>query len=182
MPIKKRKLVPGEQCAAHRKALSEEAKAKKAAEKEARRKTPPNAELVIRLIREENGLLSPVARRLGIPRMTLEDYVRSRTRVESVMKECRETLLDKTEGKLYQLIDEGDFRAIALVLTMLGKNRGYALPKGGSLQTDVNNTLVIESVNVVAVPPGKYLSAEEAGGVIIDAKPIETIPNGSAVN
>lgn len=190
MTPRKRKLIPGEQrddayydqIAADRRKLCEDAKAKKAAEKEARRKKPPDAELVIRLIREEHGLLSPVARRLGIPRMTLEDYVRARARVEAVMKECRETLLDKAEGKLNQLIDDGDFRAVALVLTMLGKGRGYAMPKGSPLQADVNNTLVIESVNVVAVPSGKYLSADDVGGVTIDAKPIEVIPNGSSVN
>lgn len=189
MPIKKRKLIPpGDDpvafLAAQRKELSEQAKAEKAAVRDARRaaKKPPEAELVMRLIREEHGLLSPVSRRLGMARMTLEDYVRARPRVEAVMKECRETLLDRAEGKLIQMIDGGDFRAVALALTMLGRHRGYALPKGTALENNTNNTLVIESVNVVTVPSGKFVSAEEAGGVTIDAKPVEVVPDGVLVN
>jgi len=114
--------------------------------------------------------------------MTLEDYVRARPRVEAALKECREALLDKAEAKLSQMIEGGDFRAVAFVLTMLGKGRGYAMPKGTALENNTNNTLVIEAVNVVTVPSGKFVSAEDAGGVTIDAKPVEVVPDGVSVN
>jgi hypothetical protein len=120
---------------------------------------------VVKLLREEHGLLSRVAERLGTTRSALRQFVFNRARVALVLKECREELGDIAEKSLYDLIIQHDFRAISFYLSTMCQNRGYALPKGAALAIgDTNYT--IQSVNIMAVPSGTFLPPDP------DAKPV----------
>jgi hypothetical protein len=87
---------------------------------------------VCEVIREEHGLISPAAIRLGVTRSVLSCFVRTRQKCITVLKEAREALGDKAEQRLYDLIEAGDYRAIVFYLTTMCKDRGYVLPRGTS--------------------------------------------------
>ena len=93
-------------------------------------KTNLQPDEVCRVIREEHGLLGPAAERLGVSRTVLRHYVLARQKCSVALKEARDTLGDKAEQKLYNLIEAGDYRAIVFYLTTMCKDRGYVLPRG----------------------------------------------------
>jgi hypothetical protein len=85
---------------------------------------------VCKVIREEHGLISPAAARLGVTRTVLCYFVRTRQKCVTALKEARDALGDKAEQRLYNLIEAGDYRAIVFYLTTMCKDRGYVLPRG----------------------------------------------------
>jgi hypothetical protein len=83
-----------------------------------------------------------------------------------VMKEARDGLGDLAEKKLYDLIEAGDYRAIVFYLSTMCRDRGYTLPKGAALESNVtNNNLIVDTVNIVSVPSGRFLTAEDMSPV-----------------
>ena len=96
------------------------------------------------------GAMKPVSRTI------LRHFLQNRQSCSKALGEAREELCDTAEGKLFELVEAGDYRAITFVLSTRGKNRGYVLPKDTTLSQDTAVT-VIESVNIVAVPRGKFL-------------------------
>ena len=83
-------------------------------------------EQIERAVRESRGLLSPAARKLGCERQTVENYVKRYPRIQIVIDEARDQLVDSAEIKLIEAIEKGGEQwAIALVLKTLGKKRGY---------------------------------------------------------
>ena len=68
--------------------------------------------------------------------------------------EAREGILDQAEKKLYERINEGERWAITLILSTLGKHRGYGLGANATLNLGDTNTLVVTSVNIIALPSG----------------------------
>ena len=107
------------------------------AKRRPRRKQPyrPNTsnlciDEVCEVIREEHGLISPAAARLGVTRTVLCYFVRTRQKCVTALKEARDALGDKAEQRLYNLIEAGDYRAIVFYLTTMCKDRGYVLPRG----------------------------------------------------
>lgn len=91
---------------------------------------------VCRILGEEHGLLGPTAERLGIKRTALRHFVMTRHKCVTALKEARNAVGDKAEGKLYELIEAGDYRAVIFYLTTLCKDRGYVLPRGAPPPAD----------------------------------------------
>jgi len=89
--------------------------------------TPPKltAEAVTAAIRDMNGNISAVARRLGVCRQTVYNYIERHPSVKDVLAESRETMLDNAESVLYKAVLNGEAWAVCFFLKCQGKSRGY---------------------------------------------------------
>jgi len=73
------------------------------------------------------GIYAIMAKKCEVSRSAMTQFLQ-KDRNKNILKEIeeeKEKLLDTTEIKLIELINEGDFQAIKLLLTTKGKNRGY---------------------------------------------------------
>jgi hypothetical protein len=60
---------------------------------------------------------------------------------------------DKAEKKLYELVEQGDLRAVSFYLSCCHKDRGYGSSPGTTLNTgDTTNVMVIGSVHIETIP------------------------------
>ena len=84
-----------------------------------------SAEPVTIAIREMNGNLAAVARKLGVCRQTLYTYIERHPSVKDVVAESRETMLDNAESALYRAVLAGEAWAVCFFLKTQGKRRGY---------------------------------------------------------
>lgn len=82
-------------------------------------------EQVVAALRNHRGLVTQAAKELGIGVRTVYDYVQRYASVREVVQEMKESRLDYTEGKLYDLIDKGEPAAIFFHLKTQGKHRGW---------------------------------------------------------
>jgi hypothetical protein len=82
-------------------------------------------EKVIEVIEKAKGLVAPAATMLGVTRGTLYNYINQNQEVKEALDQARESMLDYTEGKLFENIKNNDTTAIIFALKSLGKKRGY---------------------------------------------------------
>ena len=80
---------------------------------------------VIKAIGLSRGLVTQTARRLKCEPKTVRRYVNKYPTVKAALDEARCGMLDKAEGKLYDLIASGNFKAISYYLSTQGAERGY---------------------------------------------------------
>jgi hypothetical protein len=84
-----------------------------------------NAEEVARTLRETNGLVALAARKLGVSRKAILQYVDSNPEVREALEQARELSLDVAEGKLMTAVNQGDPWAVQFTLKTLGRKRGF---------------------------------------------------------
>ena len=84
-----------------------------------------NAKDVAKELRKAAGNVAQVARRFGVARQSVSEYIESRPSLSAVCKECRETLKDVAESKLQTAIKKGELTAIIFYLKTQAKDRGY---------------------------------------------------------
>lgn len=72
------------------------------------------------------GLLYPVCKALGVDRSCLKQRISKTPELFELMEELREANVDLAENKLMQLVEQGHFPAINLMLRSIGKARGYS--------------------------------------------------------
>lgn len=82
-------------------------------------------EQVADAIRQSLGNLSRAARILGCDRRTISRWMKRSALVQQAWHEAYETFKDLAEHKLLQAVQNGEPWAIQLVLTRLGRDRGY---------------------------------------------------------
>ena len=87
--------------------------------------TKLTAEAVTAAIRDMNGNISAVAKRLGVCRQTVYTYIDRHPSVKDVLAESRETMLDNAESSLYRAVLNGEAWAVCFFLKTQGKRRGY---------------------------------------------------------
>ena len=83
------------------------------------------AESVTAAIRDMNGNISAVAKRLGVCRQTVYSYIERHPSVKDVLAEARETMIDNAESALYRAVLNGEAWAVCFFLKTQGKGRGY---------------------------------------------------------
>jgi transposase-like protein len=86
---------------------------------------PLSIELLRRVLPENNGNFSAIARSFGVSRQSVWDFVRRYPELEQLANDSRETLVDEAEDKLLAAVRKGAPWAISLVLTTRGRKRGY---------------------------------------------------------
>ena len=83
------------------------------------------AELVEAKLREFHGNFAAVARVFGVTRSAVYQFVNSRTTLQAVAKECRESMKDNAESALYSAVLSGEAWAVCFYLKTQAKDRGY---------------------------------------------------------
>jgi hypothetical protein len=117
----------------------------------------PHLDAVCEALRQANGLVEPAARLLQMDGSNLRKYIRTHATCQAVQWEARQKLGDLAESKLVAMVNAGDYRAVALVLTTICRDRGYVLPKGAALNGEVVGTVTIGSVTINPVRSGEFL-------------------------
>lgn len=74
---------------------------------------------------KKGGNMSATAIALNISRKTLYNWRNNNPELDEMMRDVEESLLDFTESKLIESINEGNLTAIIFHLKTKGKNRGY---------------------------------------------------------
>lgn len=80
---------------------------------------------IVKVFGKKGGNLSATADALGISRTTLYYWRNSDAELDEMMKEVEEGLIDFSESKLMEAIQDGNLTAIIFHLKTKGKNRGY---------------------------------------------------------
>jgi hypothetical protein len=126
-----------------------------------KKQTKLNVNEVCKTIVEERGLISRIAEKLGTTRAKVKAFIVNHDKCAKILKENREALGDLAEKKLYELIEKGEYKAIVFYLTVMCKDRGFVLPTGISPISGDTNTMTVNTINILAVPSGRYLTPEE---------------------
>lgn len=71
------------------------------------------------------GNQSEIARRLGVNRCTVADYIATFPEVKAAFEQERESMADYVEGQLIANIKAGDPESIRFFLRTIGRRRGY---------------------------------------------------------
>lgn len=82
-------------------------------------------EEVVEAIREEDGIVSDVARALDTSRTTIYRYRDRHDEVKQALEDADEQVNDLTERKLVEAIEEGEPWAIRFRLKKKARDRGY---------------------------------------------------------
>lgn len=82
-------------------------------------------EVVKEALIKAKGFISRAAEHIGCDQSTVRNYIKRYPKLDDVIKEQRETLLDFAESKLISAIDEGNLTAIIFFLKTQGRSRGY---------------------------------------------------------
>ena len=80
---------------------------------------------VISAIRASKGMVSIAARKAGIDRTTMYDYIKKYPAVATALQDEREATTDTAELALYSAIQEKEAWAVCFYLKTQGKGRGY---------------------------------------------------------
>lgn len=76
-------------------------------------------------LRRTYGTVAAAARLLGMNRQYLHERIAATPRLQEVLDESREFMVDQAELKLVTAVQEGDIRAITFMLSRIGKSRGW---------------------------------------------------------
>ena len=76
-------------------------------------------------LEQSNGNISYAARSLGVARNTLYKRINKNPRLQKVLDDARETLVDTAESALLTAVRTGNIAAIIFTLKTQGKARGY---------------------------------------------------------
>jgi len=80
----------------------------------------------INATRNSGGIQSVIAKRLGVGRSTITEYIHRHAWTNKHIFQAEEEINDLAETKLIENIDKGELRAIEFRLKTKAKNRGYA--------------------------------------------------------
>jgi hypothetical protein len=90
----------------------------------ARRKRKLDDKAVETALRETHGNLAAVARRFDVARASVWKFCQRR-KLQQVLKDCREGMLDHAETALYSAVMNKEAWAVRYLLNCQGKGRGY---------------------------------------------------------
>lgn len=76
-------------------------------------------------LRKRRGNMAAVGRALGVTRQAVLLRVNASPELRAIFEECRETVKDLTESKLFKAIRNGEAWAICFFLKCQAKDRGY---------------------------------------------------------
>lgn len=83
------------------------------------------AHQVITALEQSAGIISAAAIKLGVSRVTVQNYINDDAVIAACLKNIRESNLDLAETKLLTNLRDGNMTAIIFYLKTQGKERGY---------------------------------------------------------
>lgn len=104
--------------------------------------------IVSTALRNANGNLSAAAAALGISRTQLAIIINHRVSLRRLRYELDQARFDRVEAKLFELIEEGDIRALIFFLKIKGGARGYGEGTAGG-----GKNATINVISAVPRPP-----------------------------
>jgi len=91
-------------------------------------------------LRQASGNISQVARDLNVSRSIVNQRVHNNKKLQKILEDAREELVDIAENALKTKINQGDVAAIIFTLKTQGKRRGYVE------RQEITNTEPVEIV------------------------------------
>lgn len=98
-------------------------------------------EMIIEALRVSGGIVALAARKVGVVRQTLHEWISSEPKLQAAIDEIRQVNLDLCEAGMLKLIRDGDFRATKYYLNCFGKARGWV----PTSRAEVDSTLRFEA-------------------------------------
>lgn len=92
--------------------------------------TKVNKKAVEKVIDGSSGIISTIAKRLGVSRVTVRNYLNKYPDLEEKLEAERENVLDFAESKLIKKVHEEEAWAIRYLLSTQGRGRGYGKEGG----------------------------------------------------
>ncbi len=80
---------------------------------------------IIEAIENSGGIMSTIARRLGVTWHTADTWVKQYDETKQALQDEREAILDLAESTLFRNIKDGNSQDAKWLLSTMGKNRGY---------------------------------------------------------
>ena len=80
---------------------------------------------IIEAIKDSGGIMSTIARRLGVTWHTADTWVKQYDETKQALQDEREAILDLAESTLFKNIKDGNSQDAKWLLSTMGKNRGY---------------------------------------------------------
>lgn len=114
-------------------------------------KTPSRTfsdEEIIKALTESKGLVQLAAKSLGCSRRCIYDRIKDVPEVAEALADSRELIIDEADRKLQELVQQGHFQAIALVLQTLGKKRGYGAESTVNVNGKIETSFNLDSLPV----------------------------------
>lgn len=81
---------------------------------------------IIEAIKDSGGIMSTIARRLGVTWHTADTWVKQYDETRQALQDEREAILDLAESTLFRNIKDGNSQDAKWLLSTMGKNRGYS--------------------------------------------------------
>ena len=97
---------------------------------------------ILEAIKDSNGIKLNIANKAEVCRNTVDKYIKEDSEIAEAYNIENESCIDRTESKLVQQIEQGNYQAISFHLRTKGKNRGYVE------KTEVENTHNIITVGL----------------------------------
>ena len=76
-------------------------------------------------LRKSNGYISHAAKILGVSHSAVSKRIRKSEKLQEILEEKRNEMIEFAENKLFELVKEGNITAIIFTLKTLGKDRGW---------------------------------------------------------
>lgn len=102
---------------------------------------------ILEAVKGSYGILTLVAKRLGVNRRSVCNYIHRWKDVREAVDEERSRLTDLAEAKLVTLVESGDFKAISFVLEKIGKGNGWGNEQTINLNAEGITPPVIQFVS-----------------------------------
>jgi hypothetical protein len=132
-----------------------------------------NPSTVNAVIMASHGLLTVAAEKLKMSRDALSNYIDKNPACAESLEQARAVMGDVAEGKLFELIKNGDVRCILYYLSTVQRHRGYGQNTADAAENNTGRGPVY--VNIVGVPSGTFLPK-------VDNKTIEHTPTDRELN
>lgn len=96
----------------------------------------------LKILKKTAGLVSPACEKFNMNRMTHYRWMKEIEGFKEAVDDINESMIDFTEGKLFNLIKEEEPSAVYFFLKCKAKNRGYVenqkIEHSGGLSINVN--------------------------------------------
>lgn len=115
--------------------------------------------LVAKALVEMSGNISAVARKFGVSRSRVWEFITRRPDLQKVLSDTRETAVDHAESSLLRAILLGEAWAVAFMLKTQGKSRGYV-----ERQEILQNTKVTVSTEEMSDEQLARIAFGQSGG------------------
>lgn len=125
--------------------------------KKERRTKKPTVETLLKAIKGSRGIVSAVARALGVDWHTAERWISSSATTLRAFEDETETLLDQAELNIAIQIKNGDLETSKWVLSRKGKKRGY----GAKSEIEITDEREVEE-KIIALLAELGVSGESA--------------------